>query len=492
MAKKRKTPARPPRPRTRIVRPAKAPTTPPPAAPASAPRRVHVPPSARRGILWPAIPSEWVAALFTLQFQLDRSQWWSAGILRALQLRQLEILLVHAARTVPHYGERLRALAHMPPGSLTMAAFCAIPVLKRAEIQEAGTALVSSAVPADHGGTTDVQTSGSTGRPITVKTTTLTGLFVAVANLRYHLWHGRDFAATVASIERLDEKKLELAREGKAVPWVPGYSTGRMVFLDIRTPVTDQLRWLCGLDADYLLTYPTNLRELVRRSRETGMRPRRLRGVATQTELFDPAVRDEVRDAWGTEVTDCYSAAEVGIIAIQCPEHTHYHVQAENLLVEVLDDDDRPCGPGEVGRVVVTDLHNFATPLIRYEIGDYAVFGEACACGRGLPVLARVMGRKRNMAVLPSGEWMWPSFPGGEIFTAVAPVRQFQMIQHTVEEIEVSLVVDAPLSAEQEDRLRSDLNARMGTAFGLRFTYVDEIARSAGGKYEDFICKLEA
>ena len=450
-----------------------------------------MPASALREIRWPAIPNARAAALFALQFQLDRSQWWSAEILLAHQLRQLEVLLAHAARTVPFYGERLCALADLPPGSLTMDAFRTIPVLKRAEIQEAGTALVSSALPADHGRCVDVKTSGSTGRPVTVNATSVTGLFFLVANLRYHLWHGRDFAATVDSIERLDEKKMRLARAGKAVPWVPGYGTGRMVFFDIRRPVIDQLRWLDHVDPGYLLTYPSNLWALIERTRETGIRPRSLKEVATQTELFEPRLRAEARRTWGVKVTDCYSAAEVGMIALECPDHPHYHVQAENLLVEVLDDDDRPCGSGGVGRVVVTDLHNFATPLIRYEIGDYAAVGGACTCGRGLAVLARVMGRQRNMAVLPSGERMWPSIRSGEVFAAAPSVRQFQMIQHSTKEIELKLVVDGRVSAAQEERLRHELAKHIGHPFAFRFTYVEDIPRSPGGKYEDFICKVQ-
>ena len=76
--------------------------------------------------------------------------------------------------------------------------------------------------------------------------------------------------------------------------------------------------------------------------------------------------------------------------------------------MEVLDNHGRPCKEGETGRVVLTDLHNFTMPLIRYEIGDYAEVGPPCACGRGLPVLARILGRSRNMLTLPAGDRIWP------------------------------------------------------------------------------------
>ena len=88
-----------------------------------------------------------------------------------------------------------------------------------------------------------------------------------------------------------------------------------------------------------------------------------------------------------------YTCQEAGYLALQCPDYPHFHVQSENVLLEVVDDVGQPCGPGEVGRVLITSLNNFATPLIRYELGDYAEVGAPCPCGRGLPVLKRIMGR---------------------------------------------------------------------------------------------------
>ncbi|MFQ5620024.1 MAG: hypothetical protein ACE5FR_13760, partial [Rhodospirillales bacterium] len=170
----------------------------------------------------------------------------------------------------------------------------------------------------------------------------------------------------------------------------------------------------------------------------------------------------------------------------QCPDYPHYHVLAEGVLVEGLDDDGRPCAPGDVGRIVITALHNFATPLIRYEIGDFAEVGPPCPCGRGLPVITRIAGRVHNMLTLPSGEQVWPvQFFSSELL-AVAPVRQFQFVQRSVEEIEVKLVPARDLTDGEKAALRTLIGTRLGPDFALRFVYVDEIPRLPGGKFEDF------
>ena len=140
-----------------------------------------------------------------------------------------------------------------------------------------------------------------------------------------------------------------------------------------------------------------------------------------------------------------YSTQEVGYITLQCPKSEHHHVQAEGVFIEILDDNGSPCRPGEMGKVIATPLHNLAMPLIRYDVGDYAEFGEPCPCGRGLPVLRRIMGRSRNLLRLPSGERIFPYFHDG-LFREIAPVRQFQVVQIHPQRFDVRLVTERPLT----------------------------------------------
>ncbi|HSZ74758.1 MAG TPA: hypothetical protein VK779_08055, partial [Rhizomicrobium sp.] len=140
------------------------------------------------------------------------------------------------------------------------------------------------------------------------------------------------------------------------------------------------------------------------------------------------------------------------------------------------------------GRVVLSDLHNFATPMIRYDIGDYAEVGGPCPCGRGLPTLKRVLGRERNLILMPDGTRHWP-LVGFARFRDVAPIVQYQFIQQSREEIEVRLVAETPLSAEQEANLKSVIQEALGHPFALRFTYFEgQIPRAANGKFEEFVC----
>lgn len=215
-----------------------------------------------------------------------------------------------------------------------------------------------------------------------------------------------------------------------------------------------------------------------------------LRQLRTFGEILDGETRRLCHEAWGIAVSDAYSAVEVGYIALQCSQHDHYHVQSEDVLVEILDEKrGGPCKPGELGRVVITTLHNFAMPLVRYDIGDYAEPGEPCACGRGLPVIRRIVGRVRNMLVTAEGKRFWVGLGSGTI-PGIGPIRQYQFVQTALDHVEARLVVGAPLTPEQESRVRERVLHQLPAGFTVTLAYRDTIARGLTGKFEDFLCEI--
>lgn len=240
----------------------------------------------------------------------------------------------------------------------------------------------------------------------------------------------------------------------------------------------------------YLFTYPSLVGEIAKLSLLRGLGLPGLREVRTLAESLHPDLRELCRRAWGVPLTDVYSASEAGYLALQCPQHEHYHVQSEGVLLEVLDEAGAPCAPGQVGRVVVTPLHNFAMPLVRYDIGDYAQVGGACDCGRGLPVLKRIVGRVRNTLVTADGKRYWPAFGMLTLSKEVAPILQHQFVQKAYDLLELRLVVPAPLTPEQEGRFRQHILANMPPDMRLQFVYCDGIERSASGKYEDLVSEV--
>ena len=447
--------------------------------------RVPIPRNTLDDNCWPAMPDAAGARMLALQYQLNETQWWSSQHLRKSQLRQLSVLLRHARETVPFYRERLAGL-DLSSG-IDIESLSAIPLLARQDIQTRFDELISARVPAAHGMLVDGETSGSTGRPIRYRSTELAALFWQVFTLRDHLWHRRDFHGKLGSIRGRVQAGTT---QGWGVSTDVAYRTGAMSMCNTDLPVHEQAQWLLQENPDYLISIASNARALAVYCGERGLRPSKLREVRTYGEALHSDMRAICREAWNVSVVDMYSCAEGGYLALQCPENEHYHVQSESVWLEVLNQRGLPCAPGEIGKVVITPLHNFAMPLVRYDLGDYAEVGPECRCGRGLPVIRGIFGKTRHMLRLANGDSWFPRF-GEARFPRIAPVRQFQVAQKSFDAIEVVLAVARALTPEEEQKMREHVLQHLRHPFHISFVYVDSIPRAASGKYEDFRCEVE-
>jgi phenylacetate-CoA ligase len=440
-------------------------------------------------IVWPAMPTNRGAAVIAMLHQFEQTQWLPADELRTLQNRQVKLLLEHANRTVPYYREQWKHLGGVPDPSSE--SWLSVPLLTRTELQEAGQKIISDDIPEEHGRQRVAHTSGSLGMPVTIMNTEVTKFFWDVITMRDHIWHRRDFRRKLSIIRFVPEGKARFPHAAELNGWgcVAGeiLETGPAKMINIRTPMEDVKKWLRSENPDYLMTYPSVIDDLLYKSDDVDLGLSALSEIRTISEAVTPEIRQECKDKLGVKLVDLYSAIDVGNIALQCPEHDHYHVQAEDILVEILDEQGVPCRPGETGRVVVTTLHNYATPLIRYEIGDMAVAGEQCPCGRGLPVIKRILGRYRNLLTLPDGKRVWPEFGHRKY---VAPVKQIQMVQTGREDIVIRLVMPRKMTRQEEQGMTGVLHELLRYPFNLTFEYVAELRRSDTGKFEEFISLL--
>jgi phenylacetate-CoA ligase len=176
------------------------------------------------------------------------------------------------------------------------------------------------------------------------------------------------------------------------------------------------------------------------------------------------------------------------VIATECPAAPHYHVVAENAVVDIVGDDGRPVVPGETGRVVLTGLYNYAMPFIRYAVGDVAAWATTpCRCGRSLPVIARVEGRTRSAFVFRDGSRMWPRLWNAREIRAFVPFREFQMVQLDHEHIELRYVPDGAGGAVDTAGLAAFARAKFHPSVEIVLVPLDTMPRGPCGKFEQFV-----
>jgi phenylacetate-CoA ligase len=196
--------------------------------------------------------------------------------------------------------------------------------------------------------------------------------------------------------------------------------------------------------------------------------------------------RDEIARGFGCPVIDSYGATEIGYIAFQCPGGSGYHVAAESVLVELLDNDDMPVKAGEVGRVVLTSLYNYAMPFLRYAIGDYAIAAAGpCPCGRTLPRLAGIAGRQRSVFTFADGTQRSP-WGFRSAFARLIPARQMQFVQTALDTVEIRYVPKdgAPPDLDHVQRIGRD---KFHSTVTVKLVAVADIPRLPSGKIEDCV-----
>jgi phenylacetate-CoA ligase len=314
--------------------------------------------------------------------------------LAALQDRLLLAAVAYAYAEVPFYRRAWSEAEFDAPGFAGLRELARIPVLPtdvaRAAI-ESGELLADEA---DVRGVVPFHTSGASGRRLAVHRGVVEQRLWRAGGLRMWLEHGYRWTDTT------------LRFDSQSAPAHPLQSlrVSRTVWVSNELPLEQRLGHLAALRPQVVVGTPTVLRRICALAAERGTRLARPRIVFSQGEVLDAAARALVEEVLGVAPVELYGLTEVGYVGWQCERREALHANADLQLVELLRDE-RPAAPGELGRVVITDLRSRTLPLLRYDTGDLAVApqDELCVCGRALPLLGRIEGRVRRMLTRGDG-----------------------------------------------------------------------------------------
>lgn len=443
---------------------------------------------------WPPFLATPPARLQDVVRGLGESQRWPAAQLAAGTQSQLMLLLEWAASNVPYYSRTgslkaaLRILRRSPERFEEQ--WLQLPLLTKASLHGEGPALNAPMVPHLHLPLIEVRTSGSTGIPVEIRTTAVTRMIWDALGVREHAWHQRDFSRRLGAIRfclRNDRSPQGVDRASWGPPVSELHRTGPASVIHIGEPLDRLVAWLRRFNPHYLLTYPSIAAALLETLGPAG-KPPALEEIRLMAEPLDTELENRLASAWGVRVSETYTSNECGQIAFRCREYNSLHAQSEAIFVEILNERGLRCAPGEAGQVVLTPLHNLATPLIRYQIGDIATVGEACRCGRASPVIRQVLGRVRNLAVSPDGHRYWPTALAK--IRVVTAIRQAQWVQTARDSVELRVVLDRPLTAAETELAIETARQVLGFPYQVQIVAVETIARGPTGKFEEFLSLL--
>jgi len=425
--------------------------------------------------------------------ELEGTQWWPRGKILALQDERLRKLTRYAYDNVPYYRKVFEQCSLKPEDIVTSKDLVKLPILTRQLVRSNFSDLVARGFPRKE--LMPCLTGGSTGQPLRFyKTRDDYHGWDAAVGLRAHKWAGYEVGEKLALFWGR-HPRLSLA---DSIARTTKHFVQRIELFDALKMSEKMMprfaKRLEGFDGGFIKGYPSAVYLMARYIEREGKRAIRPRAIIiTGEELYD-FQRELFSKVFGCETYSYYSTNETDAVASECPEHSGYHISAENVIVEIVDDADKPVPVGGEGRIIVTSLHNYGMPFIRYEIGDIGMSSDkACRCGRGLPLLAAINGRISDFIYTRKGDCI-AGIALNRSFLAGLGVEQFQIVQESYERVVIKLVFGREYKRDHVNeavkKIERHFKSELGGEIDVVIELVDQIVPTRIGKRRMFISNV--
>lgn len=415
--------------------------------------------------------------------QLEESQWLGRADLEALQLRKLRDLLAVAHAYSPWHRARMDSVGLRPLGLTDLADLRTLPPMTKRHAATHHADLVWRGVP---GGAFKYNTGGSSGTPLIFHFGRWRQASDAAGRMRARRWWGVEPGDPEAY---LWGAPVELNK----TDWVKTVRDRLINQLVLNAFAMSPRRMDGYLDAlerfspRCLYGYASSVALLAAHARERGRRPRlpQLKVVCTTGEPLYAHQRALIGEVFGAPVANEFGSRDIGFTAHESPDNADGQMllMSESIILEVLDPAGQPVAPGELGEAVMTGLCSDAQPFIRYRTGDMVRMSpDPDRGGRGLHVIAEVVGRRTDFLVRADGTIMH-ALAGIYVLRATEGVGEFKLVQHSLRDLEVQVVPGPGWVPERVRAIESGLQHRLGADVRVTVRVVDAIVPEASGKH---------
>lgn len=408
---------------------------------------------------------------------LERSQWWSKEALEEHQTGRLREMLEYAGLHVPYYRSLFLEIGFVPAMINSVSDLQRLPLLTKAQIRSVD---LRSEVA---GPLKRFNTGGSTGEPLIFYVGRERISHDVAAKWRATRWWRVDIGDPEivvwgSPIELGSQDRVRLLRDKLLrTRLLPAFemSTTRLDGF-INELRTFRPRMVFG--------YPSALAHIARHAQESGQRLDDLgiRVAFVTSERLYEEQRVLISTTMNCAVANGYGGRDAGFVAHECP-HGGMHISAEDVLVEIVDDEGRVLSPGQSGEIVVTHLATREFPFVRYRTGDVgSLDANECECGRGLPMLKEIDGRTTDFVVAADGTVMH-GLALVYVVRDLPGVRQFKIVQESLRLTRVQLVVTEQFGPESIETISTSFKRRLGQHVQVDVEKVGQIPSERSGKF---------
>jgi phenylacetate-CoA ligase len=396
----------------------------------------------------------------------------------------LRRLLHHASEHVPYYHRLLKKAGIVNGETVELSKFNNVPILTKEILRNEE--LISN----DYLTRKWYQnfSGGSTGEPTRF-----------IQDRFYDKWYSATsefYFKDMLDIDEINVKKIELwgsprdlfqgniGFKAKIGTWLANtiwLNSFKMTEADMETYVKTINRY----KPDLIRGYAGSLFELCRFVDSKNVNIYTPKIVVSSAETLTNEMREKIESVFGTKLYDFYGSRETASIAGEC-RCGLMHIFEFNNYIELLDKDNKPVKEGQPGRIIVTNLHNYSMPFIRYEIGDMAVLGPyKCNCGNILPTLRRIDGRIEEQFIKKNGEivigYFFVHLMG--VVLNKGFIKKFQVIQEDYDKIRILAILNQTLPKDEKKDIENKIRVQMGPDCKIIWDFVEDIPKTKSGKY---------
>lgn len=433
--------------------------------------------------------TNYVRAFYYLHGMMKRV-FWNRDRLRKYQNQKLRHVVKYAYDNSLFYHRIFRQIGMGPEEIGTIEDLNKLPIVRKEELKRNLSEVVSKKVHVSN--LKVLRTSGSTGRPLYVYMTESENEFRKAKHLRAQITCGQkpwDKWVTITS-------PLHFAETTRLQRLLRFYSiTPISVFEDVGAQISKLERF----KPDVLDGYSNSLLLLAKEVHRTRLDTIKPKFLVSGAELIDVPSRKFIEEVFDAPLYDQYASVEFERIAWQCPERKEYHIDADSMVMQFVDENGEEVAPGEEGEIICTSLFNYAMPFIRYGLDDVGVPSEEldCPCGRTFPLMKVIEGRKNSLLVLPEGQvlaplafvlaiWVFKYYGCIDLFRVIQKKKDLLVFKLKIKDCNVD---KRTIETELVLHLRRTLEiSEDEVAFEVEF--VDDIPLDKNGKFKIVVSEL--
>jgi phenylacetate-CoA ligase len=400
--------------------------------------------------------------------------------LKDLQLSALKKLMLHANQHSVFHHTRFKDAGIKPEAIRSLDDLLLLPTMTKSDIRNNYDQIANNSKEALWTKTT----GGSTGEPLRFAYTKSSYAWRVALSKRGYAWAGAKpgtkqaliWGAPLEKLSQFQQRKQDLHHLLDRQDFFNCYyfdNTSMHICMDALNKAKPEI----------IIGYTNPLFDFANFIRSNGGLTFQPKSIICAAEKLHQFQRDRMKEVFGCDVFNTYGSREFMLIASECSKHDGLHVSMENLIVEIIKDDGTRAKDGEIGRIIVTDLHNYGMPFIRYEIGDLGVAShKQCPCGRGLSLINDIVGRSLDMIEVSGGK-MLP----GEFFVHLMldypDILKFQAYQSETKDITLKLVPSSVFDKDQIDTILKKIREVSGPEINVTCEIATDIPLTKSGKY---------